>query len=839
MKKWILLFCSFLITNILNAQFQTSFQATYGGTNTGDFGESVIETADGNLVFVGTTANFGGGGYDIYMVKTDMDGNEIWSNAYGNFGNEVGIGVVELADGSLICVGNSTILPNPAQIWAAKTDAEGNEIWSKTIGVVNTIAVDVVRTTDDGVVIAGDRNDDPYLLKIDAEGTLQWDNTLGFGSIKGLVAVEESSDEGFIVIASTGVGSKQEMILIKTDREGDFEWTSTISEGDVSRLEARDVFITQDGGYLTMGSIGGGWDAIFLHKTDANGDELWTQMHFVNGEKIEPLRIEETTEGDFIIVGEGLMYDTDTGTDIFVLKLDQEGTVLFEQTYTYGQNEGGNGILLTSSNDLIIAGTSDSFNGSGNDLFGMRISSNGENVWNQVYGGMGNADRDDAFGLLQTEDGGYLMSGSSNSFNDRGDSDIYLLKLDDKGEVLWTKTVDFFNGEDISYNMVEASNGGFGLFGVSSNGEGQSLQLTRIDAEGNVIWTHYFEDMMPFFTKGISALEEGGFVVCGRLLTGGVYYAKLDKEGEIVWENDYIGNVAYNIKPTSDGGYVLAGRGNFQQDAESGAFYTPLQVVKVDENGEILWERMMGDGTAKVSRAFDIIETISGGLIFMGARTGENSEDSNLLIAKLDALGNLLWEEEMLSDDYSFNNYVVEQTKDNGLMFVGNVGNPENPLRQGFLLKTDGIGNEKWLRYFGVGAGMFPSFYAGLQTEDGGYAMAGSISINNSIDMYFVKTDEVGFIEIVSIFSPEARLSLRLAPNPNEGHFQVTFEGKHIGAVELTIFDITGRQVFTNSGYKKQLIYHEEIDISDLKSGVYIVEIISGDKRYSQQLVVK
>ncbi|MFK7904182.1 MAG: PQQ-binding-like beta-propeller repeat protein [Chitinophagales bacterium] len=840
MKKWILFLCSFLITNILNAQFQTSFEATYGGANTGDFGESVIQTADGNLVFVGTTANFGGGGYDIYMVKTDMDGNEIWSNAYGNIVNEVGIGVAELEDGSLICVGNSTASPNPTQIWAAKTDAEGNEIWSKTVGAVNSIAADVVRTTDDGVVIAGDRNGDPYLLKIDAEGILQWDNTLGFGAIEGLEAVEETSDEGFIVIASVGIGSKQEMSLIKTDREGDFEWTSTISEGDVSRLDAHDVFITQDGGYLTMGSIGGGLDAIFLHKTDANGDELWTQMQFVNGENIRPLRIAETANGDLMLVGEGDMYDTDEGTDIFVLKLDKDGAVLLEENYAYGRNESGNGIVLTSSNDLIIAGTSNSFNGSGNDVFGMRISSTGETIWNQTYGGIGNADRDDAFGLLQTADEGYLMSGNSNSFNDRGDSDIYLLKLDEKGEVDWSKAVDFFNGEDICYNIVEAVNGDYGLFGVSSNENGlQGSQLTRIDTEGNVIWHYYFENMLPAFTKGVSALVDGGFVICGRLLTGGVYYAKIDSEGQLVWENNYIGNVAYNIKPTSDGGYVLAGRGNFQQDAESGVYYTPLQVVKVDENGEVLWEYIMGDGTAKVSRAFDIIETISGGLVLVGGRTGETSDVSNLLIAKLDASGNPLWEEELLSEDYSFNNYVVQQTKDNGLMFVGNVGNPGNPLRQGFLLKTDGIGNEKWVRYFGADSGIFPSFYAGLQTEDGGYAMAGSISVNNSTDMYFVKTDELGFIEIVNIFSPQARLSLQLAPNPSQGRFQMTFEGEHIGAVDLTIFDITGRQVFTHSGYKNNLIYHEEMDISDLNSGVYVVEIVSGDKRYSQQLAVK
>ncbi len=841
MKKWILIICSFLITNGLYAQFQTIFQGTYGGGNTGDFGESVIETADGNLVFVGTTANFGAGGYDIYLVKTDPDGNEIWSGAYGTGANEVGISVRELADGSLICVGNTNFLPNNPQIFAVKTDADGNEMWATAVGDLNTIAADVTRTEGDGIVIAGDRDGNPYLLKIDSEGALQWDNTLGFGAIMSLESVQETFDRGFIVVASATANNGQELILIKTDPEGDFQWSSTIEEeADFSRLEARDVVQTQDGGYVSMAGVGGGLGAVFVHKTNGLGDSIWTYLHPVLGDNIEPMRMVEMADSSLWIVGEGLKDNADAGTDIFVLKLDKEGKFIFEKNFSYGNYENGNDIIVHSSNKLIIAGTANSFNGSGDDVLAIHLDENGEEISHQSYGEMGNADFDQSYGVLQTQDGGYLLSGHSESFNERGDLDIYLIQLSDDGEVLWTKTLDFFNGRDVCYNIAQASDGGYAIYGISADEGGVLLpQLTRTDDEGNVIWTRRFDQLLSVFTKGVDALADGSIVVCGRLLAGGVYLAKIDAMGEIVWENSYPGNVAYNIHPTSDGGYILAGRANFQQDPETGVFYTPSQVVKTDENGEVVWERLMGSSVSLITRAFDVTETIGGSFVAIGSQTGETSLTSNLLMTKLDDLGNVLWEREMLTEDYSYNNYVIEQTSDNGFMLVGNVGESGDAQRRGFLLKTDGFGFEKWTRLFGEDVGSFPAFYDGLQTEDGGYALTGAVTVNNSVDVYFVKADELGFTEIVGIFSPDVRLLLQLAPNPNDGRFQMTFEGEHIGAVELTIFDTMGREVFTHSSFKDKPLFQQELDLSDLNSGVYILEMLSGGKHYSQQVVIR
>lgn len=841
MNKWIFLVCSLLLTNGLYAQFQTIFQKTYGGVNTSDFAEAVIETADGNFVFAGTTANFGAGGFDMYLVKTDSDGNEIWSQAYGTAANEVGVGVVELSDGSLVCVGNTNFLPSNPQIYAVKTDADGNEIWKTAVGDLNTSAADIAYTEDDGVVIAGDRNDDPYLLKIDADGVLQWDNTLGFGLITGLESVRQTSDEGFIVVVTELGDNGEEMVLIKTDEEGDFEWSSSIKESDnASRLEARDALQTLDGGYVTLAGIGGGFSAVFVHKTDELGEPIWTQIHTVLGDNIEPQRMVEMADSTLWVIGEGLLDDADEGTEIFALKLDKEGTLLFEERYSYGGYESGNDIIVTSSNEVLIAGTADSFNGSGNDMLSIHLTSMGEEISQQSYGGIGNADTDRSFGLLEIGDEGYLLGGHSDSFNERGDLDINLLRLSKNGEVMWSKNLDFFNGRDEAYNIVEANDGGLGIYGVSTDETGLRLpQLTRTDSEGNVLWTKRFELLLPVFTKAVSALADGGWVVSGRLLAGGVYIAKLDDMGEIVWENSYSGNVAYNVHPTSDGGYILAGRANFQQDPETNIIYTPLQVAKTDESGNLVWERLMGSSASLLSRAFDVTETISGGFVLVGGRTGETAATANLLIAKLGDSGNVLWEKEMLTEEYSFNNYVVEQTTDNGFIFIGNVGEPGDAQRRSFLLKTDGIGNEKWIRLFGEDVGTFPVFYDGLQTADGGYAMTGVVSVDNSVEMYFVKADELGFTEIVGIFSPSVRLLLQLAPNPNDGRFQMSFEGEHIGAVDLTIFDATGRQVFAHSGMKNSATHQEELDLSDLNSGVYILEVISGEKRYSQRLIIR
>ncbi|MGB0931562.1 MAG: T9SS type A sorting domain-containing protein, partial [Chitinophagales bacterium] len=567
---------------------------------------------------------------------------------------------------------------------------------------------------------------------------------------------------------------------------------------------------------------------------------LWTQTHTVLGDNIEPQRMVEMADSTLWIIGEGLLDNVDEGTEIFALKLDKEGNLLFEERYSYGGYENGNDIVLTSSNELIIAGTADSFNGSGNDVLAIHLTAMGEEILHQSYGGIGNADFDQSFGLLEIADEGYLLSGHSDSFNERGDLDIYLLRLTKKGEVMWSKTLDFFNGRDVAYNVAQANDGGFGIYGISADETGLLLpQFTRTDDKGNVLWSRRFESLLPVFTKAVNVLADNGWIVSGRLLAGGVYIAKIDDTGEIVWENSYTGNVAYNIHPTSDGGYILAGRANFQQDPETNAFYTPLQVVKTDENGNMVWERLMGSSASLLSRAFDVTETISGSFVLIGGQTGETASTSNLLMAKLSESGSVLWEREMLTEEYSFNNYVVEQTTDNGFIFIGNVGESGDAQRRSFLLKTDGFGSEKWIRLFGEDVGTFPVFYDGLQTQDGGYAMTGAVSVNNSVEMYFVKADELGFTEIVGIFSPSVRLLLQLAPNPNDGRFQMTFEGEDIGAVDLTIFDATGRSVFAHSSMKKSVLYQEELDLSDLNSGVYVLEVISGDKRYSQRLVIR
>lgn len=840
MKKYLLFFVSFWFLHISVVQSQTVFQSIYGGKNTDDLGESVVETADGNFVFVGTTASLGAGGFDMYLVKTDAEGNELWVETYGTSRNETGIGVQELEDGSLVVVGTSTLLGGNSQVFVSKADAEGNEIWSKGVGDFGATATDITLSADGNIVIGAIRNDDPYLLQIDGEGVLQWDNVLGFGAIQGLQSVALAEDGGYIMVASISILIGDEMTIIKTDSEGDFEWMSSAVENDNgSRLEARSVIQTQDGGFVGLSNIGGGVNAAFVYKVNSEGDSVWIQQHFLQGDGVEIFEIGEGRDGSLYIVGEGELEGEDSDTEVFVLKLDSEGNLLWEQVYNYDRFESGKKIIATSNGNLLISGTTNSFNGTGNDILGLQINASGEVIWQESYGTTGNADFDQGFAILQLGDGGYMLAASSNSFNERGDFDHYLLRLDKDGEVLFTKNLDFFNGTDAAYNMVEAANGDLALYGVAENEAGQRVfQLTRTDSEGEVIWYRQFDNLLNAFTKGVAALEDNGFVICGRLTTGGVYYAKVNAEGEVLWENSYAGNVAYNIKPTSDGGYILAGRGNFQQDAETGAFFTPLQVVKVDENGTVVWERLVGDGNHLLSRAFDIVETIGGSFVFWGAQTGTTADTANPLMVKLSDSGNVLWEREVDLGDYSFNNYVLEQTSDNGFMLIGNVGATGDITQRGFLLKTDGFGTEKWVRYFGAEVGLFPTIFDGVQTEDGGYAMTGRITVNNSTEVYFVKTDELGFTDFVGIFSPDSRLLLQLAPNPNEGYFQFTLESGDIGTLEVKIFDTAGRQVYKHSTYKSQNLYQEELDVTDLQNGVYIVEVISGDKRYTQKLVV-
>ncbi len=164
-----------------NQTGEEQWARTYGGVEF-DMGFSVQETSDGGYIIVGSTSSFGKGYYDVYLIKTANSGDEIWSKTFGGKEDDWGFSVKETKDGGYIIVGcTSSFGSNKDDIYLIKTDSEGEEEWSNTYGGKDfDLGFSVEQTADGGFIIVGwtssfgEGKGDVYLIKTNEKGSKEW-----------------------------------------------------------------------------------------------------------------------------------------------------------------------------------------------------------------------------------------------------------------------------------------------------------------------------------------------------------------------------------------------------------------------------------------------------------------------------------------------------------------------------------------------------------------------------------------------------------------------------------------------------------------------------------------
>ena len=221
-----------ILTAILltvSASAQITFQRTYGGTRQ-DYGRSVAQTAEGGYVVVGRTSSFGAGGADVWVVRTDAIGDTVWTRAFGGPSTEFGNSVIQSADGGyVITAATKSFGAGGYDVWLIKTDAHGDTMWTRTFGGDGgDHGRSVSQTSDGGYIIAGETvsfgagDYDVYLVKTDAAGDTMWTRTYGGTSIDIGYSVQQTTDGGYIIAGATssfGAGH-EDFWFIKTDSLG-------------------------------------------------------------------------------------------------------------------------------------------------------------------------------------------------------------------------------------------------------------------------------------------------------------------------------------------------------------------------------------------------------------------------------------------------------------------------------------------------------------------------------------------------------------------------------------------------------------------------------------------
>ena len=345
---------------------------------------------------------------------------------------------------------------------------------------------------------------------------------------------------------------------------------------------------------------------------------------------------------------------------------------------------------------------------------------------------LGTIEEEMGYGVLQTDDGGYIVAGEIGLPNS---PDILLIKTDANGNEAWTQTIDE-GGDEEAYSICPAYDGGYMLCGYTNNGSGGMLDvlLVKTNSNGNKEWSQTYGGGQN--DRGYSVIQDdaGGYVITGYTFSYGggnndIWLIKVDDAGNMEWNRTFGGSnyeIGYCVQQTTDGGYVIAGK-------TSSATFGYVRLIKTDSLGNQEWVKSyLGSAT---SCGYGVVQTADGGYMITGSvYTQTPTSSSDICVIKTDAQGNLIWSDTFGDADEDIG-YSVASTLD-GYYVIGGVLNDDVWLR-----KINLTGNEIWTNTYG-GSG-FDECRSVFAASDGGCIAAGStdsFSAGDS-DVYLIKTN--------------------------------------------------------------------------------------------------
>jgi len=258
------------------------------GWDGNDVFADLVKSTDGMFVATGLT-DTPNDFENIYLVKVDEDGNLQWEKNFGGPQKDVALSLTNADDGGLVITGvTRSVSVGEEDLFIFKTDVNGDSLWFKTYGTTgNDGGYGISKTSDGGFIIAGQYNwNDLWLLKVDANGDTMWTKIFGGNNFDEGISVIETDDNGYIVCGhSSSFGNGElDVYVVKTDSVGNFEWQKTY--GGAGYDEGRRI-LKRDNGYLVMGSTDSGTFGemdYFLIWTDENGDTVQTRTYGDAGE---------------------------------------------------------------------------------------------------------------------------------------------------------------------------------------------------------------------------------------------------------------------------------------------------------------------------------------------------------------------------------------------------------------------------------------------------------------------------------------------------------------------------------------------------------------------------
>lgn len=478
---------------------------TIGGSDLDNL-TSIKQTTDGGYILGGrsnsgisgdkTQANWGTSStMDYWVVKTDATGNKFWDKTFGGSDTDELHSLIQTQDGGYLLGGwtlsgisgnKSSALVGMMNYWVVKLDANGNKIWDKTIGGNYTDRLTNLLQMQDGSYvlggysssgIAGNKTqaskglDDFWIVKLDVNGNIIWDKTLGGNGYDELYSLMPTSDGGFIAGGRSNSG------------------------------------LSGDKSLASFGSYD-----YWVIKLDAGGNKLWDKS-FGGSTNDELYSLTQTSDGGYLIGGRSNSVISGSKTqapkgsyDYWVIKLDASGNKVWERTLGGSGSEKMNSLIQMNSGDYLVGGFSESgisgdktqtSNGSG-DYWIVKLDATGNQLWDKTVGAIGS---DWLTSLAQTTDGGFILGGETTSGlsgdktgSNKGGWDCWIVKLG-------PDAITGIQEPGTSFNLTVSPNPSQGKFALQLSGINSPKAVITV---ANLIGQIILQQELPVKNKQVS-----------------------------------------------------------------------------------------------------------------------------------------------------------------------------------------------------------------------------------------------------------------------------------------------------------------------------------------------
>lgn len=475
------------------------------------------------------------------------------------------------------------------------------------------------------------------------------------------------------------------------------------------------------------------------------------------------------------------------------------GQTTFEKMYGSSNYEEIWDSKLFSDSTVILAG----YTGFGNAYF-IKANLNGDTIWTKELIDPG---LDLIYTIVETNDNGIIAAGRTSSFS-VGALDIFLVKLDKNGSVLWRKSIGGI-GDDTANEIKQTFDNGFIIVGNTYSfgaGSGNDFYIVKTDSIGNIIWTKTIGNILNDNAYSVFETTNHDIVITGLTTENNnvdVMVARLDQNGLIKWVNKYGGN-------GDDRGNSIIENNN-QELIVNGLYDGDILLMKLDSLGNVIWSKTYG-GIAS-DWGYSVKETKSNNLIFCGYQQLP-SFGPEFLIVKTDQSGDTLW-----AKNYGNNNnqYAtnIEENFDNTI-FVTGYSQVLSSDYDYFLVKTDSLGRTSCtnrnapINVNNLSLTAVPKVYT---TSSGGSSVVGTQSESAFCNI------NVLCQSLLAVTEMSKEISVKVYPNPASDIINVIFNNN--GFHSLRIINFIGATVYSENLTDKLTC----LDVSSLSKGIYLLNI--------------